>query len=197
MLGLNEWMSQSAKTPQSFLPHFRRSWREVFQREQSSKTTETNNNTNALLKMSQIELDLSILSQSANKTVLITGGARGIGAATASLFNHHGANVVIADLAQFQEATEHLISSTFTNPQRAIFVPGNIVEWAQLTSCFKAAIERFGEIDIVVANAGIMESSPVLDVDSVDEYGDLRENTEAGRVIDVNLKGTLNSMFPV
>ncbi|GLI73794.1 hypothetical protein PoHVEF18_002023 [Penicillium ochrochloron] len=144
--------------------------------------------------MSQIELDLSILSQSANKSVLITGGARGIGAATASLFNHYGANVVIADLAQFREAAEHLISSTFTNPQRAIFVPGNIVDWAQLTSCFKAAIERFGEIDIVVANAGIMESSPVLDVDSVDENGDLRENTEAGRVIDVNLKGTLNTL---
>lgn len=40
-----------------------------------------------------------------------------------------------------------------------------------------------------------MESSPVLDVDSVDENGDLRENTEADRVIDVNLKGRLNSMI--
>lgn len=154
---------------------------------------ETSNNTTALLKMSQIEIDPSILSQSANKTVLVTGAARGIGAATAALFNHHGANVVIADLAQFQEAAELLIRSTFTNLQRAIFVPGDIVDWAQLTSCFKAAIERFGGIDIVVANAGIMESSPVLDVDFVDENGDLRETTEAGRVIDVNLKGTLNS----
>jgi NAD(P)-dependent dehydrogenase (short-subunit alcohol dehydrogenase family) len=146
--------------------------------------------------MSQIEINPSILSQSANKTVLITGAARGIGAATAALFNHHGANVAIADLAQFQEAAEHLISSTFTNPRRAIFVPGNIVDWVQLTSCFKAVIERFGGIDIVVANAGIMESSPVLDVELVDENGDLRENTEASRVIDVNLKGTLNSMVP-
>jgi NAD(P)-dependent dehydrogenase (short-subunit alcohol dehydrogenase family) len=77
-----------------------------------------------------------------------------------------------------------------------MFVPGNIVDWAQLTSCFKAAIERVGEIDIVVANAGIMESSPVLDV-FLDENGDSRENTEAGRVIDVNVMGTLNSMVPI
>lgn len=75
-----------------------------------------------------------------------------------------------------------------------MFVPGDIVDWAQLTSCFKAAIERFGGIDVVVANAGIMESSPVLDMNFVDENGDLKESAEAGRVIDVNLKGTLNSM---
>lgn len=147
--------------------------------------------------MSQIEINPSILSQSANNTVLITGAARGIGAATAALFNYHGANVVIADLAQFQKAAEHLIESTFTNPQRAIFVPGDIVDWAQLTSCFKAAVERFGSIDVVVANAGIMESSPVLDMNCVDENGDLRESTEANRIIDVNLKGTLNSMVPL
>jgi NAD(P)-dependent dehydrogenase (short-subunit alcohol dehydrogenase family) len=143
--------------------------------------------------MPQITFDHSILSQSANKTVLITGAARGIGAATAALFNHHGANVVIADLAQFQDAAEHLISS-FTHPQRALFVPGNIVDWVQLTSCFKAAIARFGGIDVVVANAGIMESSPVLDMNFVDENGDLKESAEAVKVIDVNLKGTLNSM---
>jgi NAD(P)-dependent dehydrogenase (short-subunit alcohol dehydrogenase family) len=144
--------------------------------------------------MSQIEVNPDILSQSANKTVLITGAARGIGAAAAALFNHHGANVVIADLAQFQQTAEHLIVSTFTNPQRAIFVPGNIVDWTQLTSCFKAAVERFGGLDVVVANAGIMESSPVLVMD-VDENGDLKEHTDAERVIDVNLKGTLNSML--
>lgn len=144
-------------------------------------------------QMSQIPFEPSILSQSANKTVLITGAARGIGAATATIFNHHGANVVVVDLVQFQETAEHLISS-FTHPQRAMFVPGSIVDWAQLTSCFKAAIERFGGIDIVVANAGIMESSPVLDMNFVDENGDLKESAEAGRVIDVNLKGTLNSM---
>lgn len=144
--------------------------------------------------MSQIEINPELLSTSTNKTILITGAARGIGAATASLFNAHGTNVVIADLEPLRADAEKLITE-FTHPERGVFIPANIVDWAQLTACFKSAIARFGGIDIVVANAGIMESKPVLDVSTVDENGDLRESVDAQRVIDVNLKGTLNSKF--
>ena len=45
----------------------------------------------------------------------------------------------------------------------------------------------------MVANAGIMESAPVLDVSDVDENGDLREESEGGRVLGVNVKWMLNS----
>ncbi|KAJ5314078.1 uncharacterized protein N7443_000962 [Penicillium atrosanguineum] len=142
--------------------------------------------------MAQLQIDAQLLTEAANKTVLITGAARGIGAATARLFNQHGANVVIADLAQFRDVADQSIDQ-FEYPDRAIFVPGNIIDWAQLTACFKTAINRFGGIDIVVANAGIMESEPVLDL-IPNENGDLEENEEAERVINVNLKGTLNSI---
>ncbi|KAJ5127240.1 Short-chain dehydrogenase/reductase SDR [Penicillium atrosanguineum] len=142
--------------------------------------------------MAQLQIDTQLLTEAANKTVLITGAARGIGAATARLFNQHGANVVIADLAQFRDVADQSIDQ-FEYPDRAIFVPGNIIDWAQLTACFKTAINRFGGIDIVVANAGIMESEPVLDL-IPNENGDLEENEEAERVINVNLKGTLNSI---
>lgn len=146
--------------------------------------------------MSQIEINPDLLSTSTNKTILITGAARGIGAATASLFNAHGANVVIADLEPLRADAENLIAE-FTHPERGVFIPVNIVDWAQLTACFKSAIARFGGIDIVVANAGIMESKPVLDVSAVDANGDLCESVDAQRVIDVNLKGTLNSkLYP-
>ncbi|KAJ5082257.1 hypothetical protein N7532_011300 [Penicillium argentinense] len=145
--------------------------------------------------MSNITFDPTTLSQSTNKTVIITGAARGIGAATAKLFNQHGANVVLADLSQFRAAAENLINSEFAHPERAIFVTGSIVNWAELTACFKTAIQKFGSLDVVVANAGIMESRPVLDL-SVDKDGELREDEEAGSVIDVNLKGTLNSIIP-
>lgn len=77
-----------------------------------------------------------------------------------------------------------------------MFVPGNVTDWAELTACFNTAVARFGGVDIVVANAGIMESQPVLDLDE-NENGELRESEEADRVIDVNLKGTLNRTFPV
>lgn len=145
--------------------------------------------------MAQIQLDSSHFPQASKKTVLITGAARGIGAATATLFNSQGANIILADLAQSRDTAEHLIRTHFTYPDRAVFVPGNITDWAELSACFKTAVATFGGVDVVVANAGIMESQPVLDLD-VDENGDLRESEEAGMVVDVNLKGTLNSTCP-
>ena len=61
-----------------------------------------------------------------------------------------------------------------------------------MVQAFETGISKFGRIDIVVANAGIMESTAVLDM-QVDEDGVPLESTEAVKVIDVNLKGTLNS----
>lgn len=145
--------------------------------------------------MAQVQIDPSIYATAANKTVLITGAAQGIGAATAELFNKHGANVVIADLPRFHDAAEEVIKTRFENPDKGLFVPVNIVDWAQLQAGFKQAIKHFGGIDIVVANAGILETKSALGLDDVDENGDLRENAEAARVIDVNLKGTFNSKY--
>ncbi|KAJ5528813.1 Short-chain dehydrogenase/reductase SDR [Penicillium freii] len=144
--------------------------------------------------MTEVKVDQSLFSQSAGKTVLITGAARGIGAATAILFNSHGANVVLADLPQLRNSAEEVIKIQIKFPNRAIFVSTDIVNWAELTSCFEKAIATFGKVDIVIANAGIMESESVLDMNSVDTNGRLLESLEAGRVIDVNLKGTLNSV---
>lgn len=145
--------------------------------------------------MTEVKVDQALFSQSVGKTVLITGAARGIGAATAILFNSHGANVVLADLPQLRHSAEEVIQKQINFPTRAIFVPADIVDWAELTACFEAAITTFGKVDIVVANAGIMESESVLDMTNVDANGRLLESLEAGRVIDVNLKGTLNSEF--
>ncbi|KAL2106858.1 hypothetical protein VUR80DRAFT_6111 [Thermomyces stellatus] len=141
----------------------------------------------------KVHLDPDLLWQAAGKTVIITGGANGIGAATAALYNRHGASVVIADLPAAQPAADTLIP-TLSHPDRAMFVPTNILDWAQMTRLFKQAKERFGPIDIVVANAAIMETAPVLDLDAVNENGELLESQEAFRVIDVNIKGTLNTL---
>ncbi|KAJ5807356.1 hypothetical protein N7447_010812 [Penicillium robsamsonii] len=143
--------------------------------------------------MTDVKLNQALFSQSAGKTVLITGAARGIGAATAILFNSHGANVVLADLPPLRASAEEVIQRQMKFPNRAISVSANIVNWTELTACFEEAITTFGKVDIVIANAGIMESESVLDMDNVDENGRLLESVEAGKVIDVNLKGTLNS----
>jgi NAD(P)-dependent dehydrogenase (short-subunit alcohol dehydrogenase family) len=145
--------------------------------------------------MRSITLDPVLLSQLANKTAIITGAANGIGAQTARLFNLHGANVVIADLETTRAAAEALIA-TFLSPLKTIFIPTNIISWEDMKSLFRQTKGRFGSVEIVVANAGIMEPKSILDMDDLDDNGDLVESKEAFKVIDVNLKGTLNSMPP-
>jgi NAD(P)-dependent dehydrogenase (short-subunit alcohol dehydrogenase family) len=129
----------------------------------------------------------------AGKTVIITGGANGIGAETVRLFNSHGANTVIADLERTRAEAESVIRSV-QQPTSALFISVNILIWDEMKALFSQCIKHFGRTDIVVANAGIMESQSLFDVATVDEQGELRESTEGFCVIDVNLKETINSM---
>ncbi|KAL4960110.1 uncharacterized protein BDV14DRAFT_211882 [Aspergillus stella-maris] len=131
--------------------------------------------------------------QLSGKTVIITGGAGGIGAATAKIFNSHGANVVIADVPNAKGLAEKVIAN-FPHPANAIFTPVDILNWEQMLALFRQTIERFGAIDTVIANAGIMEKTETLDIESTDEKEDLLESTGAFNVIDVNVKGTLNTL---
>ncbi|KAL4738362.1 hypothetical protein BDV11DRAFT_206017 [Aspergillus similis] len=133
------------------------------------------------------------LTQLGGKTVIITGGAGGIGAATAKVFNLHGANVVIADVPSSDEAAQKLIAS-LPYPEKALFYAVDILNWEQMLGLFHETIRRFGSIDIIVANAGIMEKTDTLDIESTDENGNLLESTGAFNVIDVNVKGTLNTL---
>ena len=142
--------------------------------------------------MQPITIDPNLLSQLAGKTAIVTGAANGIGAQTATLFNSQGANVVVADLEFTRTTAERLITS-FVYPSKALFIPANIINWVEMKDLFKKTVARFGSVEIIIANAGIMEAMPVMDLDSLDENGDLLESREAFKVIDINLKGTLNS----
>lgn len=142
--------------------------------------------------MHQIDFYERTLHGLASKTVIITGGAGGIGSATAKIFNEHGANVVLADVPISRTPAEKVIA-LLPYPSRAMYVPVDIVDWGQMQGLFKRVMDRFGAIHTVVANAGIMESKNILDMDEVDENGDLLESKDASKVVDVNVKGTLNS----
>jgi NAD(P)-dependent dehydrogenase (short-subunit alcohol dehydrogenase family) len=123
---------------------------------------------------------------------LVTGGSNGIGAAVVTRLNSAGATVIIVDLESTKSSAKTLISS-LPSPHNAVFMPANIADWVQLRSVFSAARTRFGRLDFVIANAGTMEHQHVLE-DTFDEQGELEEPRDAYRVIDVNLKGSLNSM---
>ncbi|KAF2450033.1 NAD(P)-binding protein [Karstenula rhodostoma CBS 690.94] len=125
------------------------------------------------------------------KTVIVTGGAGGIGAQTIRAFYEKGCNVVIADLPSSKDAAQQLISS-LSDPSRAFYCPSNISDWDSMRALFRGAKKKYGQVDIAIANSGMMESRNFFDFEE-DEGGELLESRDSQRVLDVNLKGTLNS----
>jgi len=91
------------------------------------------------------------------KTVIVTGAASGIGAAIAERFAAEGANVVVADLrADAAEAQ----AARLTN---AIGIACDVGDEAAVEACVAAAMQRFGRLDVVVNNAGLMTFKSLAD----------------------------------
>jgi len=115
--------------------------------------------------------------QSAGKVVIVTGGASGIGFATARRFARDGAHVVIADKDETagQLAKDDLVS----RGRDVMFVNCDVAQRLDVLNLTAAALEAHGKIDVLVNNAGVGEKDGFLDVDEA----------EFDRVIGVNLKG--------
>jgi sorbitol-6-phosphate 2-dehydrogenase len=112
------------------------------------------------------------------KTVIVTGGASGIGFATVIEFLCDGANVVIADMNPNPPKIE-------SNSGSYIYVPCDVTKKADVENVIARAIEAYGKIDILVNNAGI--NIPRLLVDPNQQY-ELDEEVW-DRVMNVNVKG--------
>lgn len=144
------------------------------------------------------ELPKTLYSRLHGLTAIVTGGANGIGAKTVSLLRRCGANVVIADLASSRQFASSLIDSMGTEHRDHLrFIATDITKWADVKKLFRETQQSYGGPHLVVANAGIMESRDVLDLNDTEEDDELREPLEAYQVFDVNLKGTFNSEYPV
>jgi NADP-dependent 3-hydroxy acid dehydrogenase YdfG len=84
------------------------------------------------------------------RVMLVTGASSGIGAATARRAVQAGDRVVLA--ARRQRELDALVAEL--GADRALAVPCDVTEWDQVTATVEAALERFGRIDVVFANAG-------------------------------------------
>jgi 3alpha(or 20beta)-hydroxysteroid dehydrogenase len=91
------------------------------------------------------------------KIALISGGARGMGAAHARLLVAEGAKVVIGDLLD-EEGTA---LATELGADNARFVHLDVTDYAQWEAAVQAAVEAFGGLDVVVNNAGIANFGPI------------------------------------
>ncbi|KAL4867112.1 hypothetical protein BDV12DRAFT_186976 [Aspergillus spectabilis] len=114
------------------------------------------------------------------KVAIVTGGSNGIGAATGAHLNRSGTTVIIVELASTERSAQELIAH-LPSPSGALFFPADITDW------------HFNRLDLVIANAGTMEHTPILE-DTYDENGELEAPTEAYRTVDTNLKGSLNTL---
>ena len=111
------------------------------------------------------------------KTVFITGGSTGIGAACVRKFTREGWNVAFMDINE--EDGVKLAQET-----GALFIEGSTRSREDLDRAVAAACGRFGGLDSVVANAGIHRCNTMLDI----------SEEELDLMIDTNIKGTVHTL---
>jgi len=119
------------------------------------------------------------------RKAIVTGGARGIGAATAISMAREGADIVVADLIP----TEDTVARIEAMGRRAVAAKANVTQAKDVKELVEKAIDAIGHVDILVNNAGVVHRDSLL------------ETSEAtwDRVVDVVLKGTflcIQAVYP-
>ncbi|WOW94119.1 SDR family oxidoreductase [Lactococcus cremoris] len=120
-----------------------------------------------------------------NKVVLITGASSGIGQSTAELLAKKGAKIVLA--ARRESRLKELADKINKAGGQAIYQVTDVTNPEDSKKLVQYAKEKFGKVDAIFLNAGIMPSSP-LSALHVEEWESM---------VDINLKGVLNGIAAV
>jgi NAD(P)-dependent dehydrogenase (short-subunit alcohol dehydrogenase family) len=116
-----------------------------------------------------------------DKVALVTGGARGIGFATTQALLARGASVAIVDLQPDAAAG----AAAQAHDSRALGLAGDVTSRSAMQQAVAATVERFGGLDVVVANAGIASRVATFRASSSETFE---------RVLDVNLMGVYRTV---
>ena len=119
------------------------------------------------------------------KVAVISGGARGMGASEAQLFLDEGAKVVITDV--LDEAGKQTAQRLSPDGSRCMFLHHDVTNEEDWASVVAETVSAFGQIDILINNAGIFERGSILDTPLKDFQ----------RTIDINLTGVFLGMKAV
>lgn len=114
-----------------------------------------------------------------DKVVVITGASSGLGEAAARLLSAEGATVVLG--ARRLERIEALAAELVRHDGKALALMTDVTSHEQVKRLVDAAVDKFGRIDVMLNNAGLMPHSP-LERLKLDDWN---------RTIDVNIKGVL------
>jgi NAD(P)-dependent dehydrogenase (short-subunit alcohol dehydrogenase family) len=116
----------------------------------------------------------------ANKVILVTGAASGMGRVATRIFAEQGAKIIAADVKA--EALEEAVAEAGEAYRDAILpVVGNVVESDDVKTWIDQGVERFGKVNVLYNNAGIMPDEDTSVVATSEETWE--------RVLEVNLKG--------
>ncbi len=120
-----------------------------------------------------------------DKVVLVTGGAAGIGRATALRFAEEGAKVVICDVNETvgQETVKAL-------GEGALFYKVNVTSREDVQKWINDVVEKYGRVDVIVNNAGVLRDGQMVKFKDGQMTGQMSE-ADFDLVISVNLKGGL------
>src|SRR5687768_3148697 len=99
----------------------------------------------------------------AGKVAIITGAATGIGEAIAHKFAKEGASVVVCGLAE--DPVDDVVAAIRAHGRDAVAFKGDIAEEANAKACVDTALAHFGELDVLVNNAGVF-----IAVGNLEEY---------------------------
>ena len=116
------------------------------------------------------------------KVIIITGASSGIGEETARVLAANGAKVVLS--ARREDRLQKLAEEIGEN---AAYLKSDVVNAEEMNELVKLAKERFGKVDAVFANAGIMPAGNMSEL----------KTSDWNRMIDINIKGVLNTMAAV
>lgn len=115
------------------------------------------------------------------KTVIVTGGSKGIGSGICRAFALEGANVVVNYRSDAAQAEAFAAELTAEGPGKAVAIKADVSVEEDVSSLFSQAIERFGSVDVLVNNAGLVDLRTVEIKDmSLEQYEYMvRNNTSS------------------